>query len=91
MTKTMIHTREPENTIEGLHIHINAQNGSNMQMVVSLGSCLYTRYTYSGTSFHCENLILHWLDMPENPKSHQNCWTGRVYMDNDLTEWIFGM
>ena len=28
---TMIHTREPENKIVSLHIHIKAQNGSNMQ------------------------------------------------------------
>ena len=60
-------------------------------MVVSLGSSPYTRYTYPGTSFHRENLILHWLDMPETSKSHQNWWTGRVYMENDLTERIFGI
>ena len=27
----MIHTREPENKIGGLHIHIKAQIGGNMQ------------------------------------------------------------
>jgi len=44
---------------------------------------------YPGASAHCEKRILHWLDIPEDPKWVKNRWTHWSYMDNDPTRWIF--
>ena len=56
-----------------------------------IGTCLYTQYSYPGTSAHCKKRILHWFDMSEDLKWAEKRLTHRSYVDNDLTKQKFGI